>query len=213
MKDKLIKALPTIAIVISLFTLVLVFAGFTNFNFKIGDFQVIAGKSDREMFEAVIVRYVIVPDEQRTYLDDKVNQMINIIMNHHVKLLEKHGIKDNYLSCDQYIYYLAIVENALTKMKLDSLERFGFMIKNLRFNSKNKSEFEAFAKNTAVEYINKVSNIISDKWINLGITNEENFEWTRQLIPEIIGMIIDVYNHAFSVQLKYEEQIKILGKL
>lgn len=211
MKEKITKMIPIIALSFSIVSILLIIAEFTDFNFKIGNFEFSAGKSDRQMFEAVLVRYKTIPDEQRSYLNDKVNQMVTLIMDHHVKLLSRHGVTSNYLSCDQYRHYATIVENALTKMKIDSLSRFDFMIEGLRFNSKNKPEFVEYAKNTAMEYITAVGNIIQEKWIDLGVSKEENFEWTRSLIPQINSMIIDVYDHAYNIQIKYEAKLKLLG--
>lgn len=145
------------------------------------------------------------PTEQKMYMNDKVNQMIRIILFNHVKLLEKKGIVENYFSHPQYIVFSHIVEIALRQMKDNSEIRFNYM--NEHFNKTQQSEFNKFASDTAAEFIGQVSTIISDEWIDLGISKEENFEWTRQLIPEISKMIIDIYENAFNIQIKYSQLI------
>lgn len=148
------------------------------------------------------------PTEQKMYMDDNVNKMIRIILAHHVKLLEKHGITQDYFSHPQYKAYSHIVEIALTEMKNNSERRFNYM--NEHFSENRREEFNQFTANTAMEFIGAVGEIVQEGWINLGITKEENFEWTRQLVPQISEMIVDIYNYAFSIQIKYAKKIEEL---
>lgn len=212
MKDKLIKALPIIAIIISLFTLVLVFAGFTNFNFKIGDFEFGAGKKNNIEFIKAVSTAALLPTicekEQIATMEDKVNQMIHVIMEHHAKLLKQNGVTENYFSHPQYLAYGYLVEHALNLMKKNSETRFIYMYEH--FNEGNIKEFKEYAKNTTIEFINAVAEIIQKGWVQIIITKEQNYEWTRQLVPKISEMIFDVFECAYETQIKYQHKIKEL---
>lgn len=197
-----------------LVVLFLLLAGFTNFNFKIGDFNFAAGKGDntnliRSVTEVVMIQTSIRPSEQISYMKDKVNQMIDLILQCHIKLLQKHGVID-YFTNPQYIAYKTLVENALNQMKDNSTNRFLYMATH--FNESNIKDFKEYAKNTATEFITSVATIIQDRWVQIIITKEENFEWTRQLVPSITSMIIDIFDNAFEIQMKYQNRIKEIEK-
>lgn len=186
-----------------------------DMTLKIGDKELSITKPNLEIAfrsmaintrEICIIEMYKRPTEQELYMTDIVNQMHRIIMSHHVKLLAKHGITENFFSHPQYKAYMHIISNALAEMKDRSKKRFTAMYE--LFDSEKKAEFENFARNTTAEFIGAVGVIVQDEWINLGITKEQNYEWTRQLVPELSSMILDVFKHAFEVQLKYSDLIK-----
>lgn len=196
-----------------LLVLFLLFAGFTNFNFKIGDFNIIAGKRDnsgliKAVTEAVMIQMSMGTrlSEQVAYMNDKVNSMVTEILQHHILLLKQHGVRDNYFTHPEYKAYRILVENALNMMKDNSINRFTYMASY--FNQDNMKDFKEYAKNTANEFINAVGKMVQDGWVeNNIITKEENFEWTRQIVPRISELIMDIYDTAFEIQLKYEKRI------
>ncbi len=195
-----------------LLVLFLLLAGFTNFNFKVGNVTIIAGKRDNTNIIKAVTEAVMIQmsmgmrlTEQVAYMNDKVDLMITEILHHHIQLLKEHGIKDNYFSHPQYRAYKNLVENALDKMEENSINRFTYMATH--FSENNMKEFKEYAKNTATEYINSVGGIIQDGWVDIIVTKEENFEWTRQLVPRIVELIIDIYDTAFEIQIKYQKRI------
>ena len=79
------------------------------------------------------------------------------------------------------------------------------------FTEKNINEFETFSKNCVVKYISEYGDMVKREWIDLGISSEENYEWTRAIVPEIASKIMEIMKLAFDVQLKYMKKFQELN--
>lgn len=210
-------------IMLILFIAVIVLAGFVitaksyDMTLKVGDKELSITKPNLEIafseFGKNISEIVLIEsskrlEEQITYLDDITVSITRLLLDHHVKLLAKHGIVDNCYSNAEYKSYAHITKICLDSMKSVAIQDFKKM--NLMFTKDTPDKFRDFVNNCITKYISEYGEVVKREWIDLGISKEENYEWTRSIVPGVAEKIAQIMNTAFDIQIKYAKQIEDL---
>lgn len=188
-------------------------------NVKIGDKQLTVAYRDigiafsefgKTIREIVLIESSIRIEEQKTSLEDIAVSILRELLDHHVELLKSKGITKNIYANNQYKNYVHTTIICLNALKANAINDFKKM--NIMFTKKNLSEFKEFAKNCIVKYISEYGDMVKREWIDLGIvSSDENYEWTRSIVPSVSAKIMQIMTTAFDVQVKYENRITELN--
>jgi len=209
--------LGLITVVIFLLCLMIFGAQASTLNIEIGDKKISVSKPNLIMsykeFGEAVREIALIPDyreeEQETHLDNIAESINRIILDHHVKLLEIKGMGKDCYANKEYKSYAHTTAICLGNMKLKAISDFKKM--NFMFTEKNINEFEVFAKTCVVKYISEYGDMVKREWVDLGISSDENYEWTRTIVPEIAAKITEIMKLAFSVQIKYMQKFQELN--
>lgn len=190
-----------------------------DINVKVGDKQITVAHKDlgiafsefgKTTREIVLIESSIRIEEQKTCLDDIAVSIMRENIDRHVELLKTKGIIKDVYSNNQYKNYVHITKICLEALKVMAINDFKKM--NIMFTQKSEKEFKEFAKNCIVKYISEYGDMVKREWIDLGIvSSDENYEWTRQIVPSIAAKIMQIMDKAFDVQVKYENRIAELN--
>lgn len=161
-------------------------------------------------------------NEQSIKLEAIFASMRNKFQKTHRDLLISKGIL-NPFEHNQYKAYCHIVEIGINEMRYIAKQDF----KNMEtlFTNPENTEFKfAVIADEFEEYIGthppdeltgikekliyQFGVIVRREWIDLGVSADENFNWTRKIVADTCLLIEEAYKSAVYIQLNYQRRIK-----
>lgn len=151
--------------------------------------------------------------EQRLAMEEALNTMIVRFLDFHRELIEKKGFEDqSILTCPQYLHYQSIVDNAMEVMRIKVLIECQDMSEQFGIDDKNSVRWETHRSSLAEYYIAEFGKVIQARWVNLGISVDENYEATRELVPYVFTAITEMFDTLLDIQIKYMERTKSIDE-
>jgi hypothetical protein len=217
MKEKIEKALKNPLMTMGLFLIIILLCVFVfstrsydmvlqlgdkKFHITPSNLEIAFGEFGVSMVKLYSIENEIIPNEQADHLNDIADLIKRDIIDHHILLLNKKGIGKEYYNTEGYKGYINITDVCLAALKVSAKTDFK------RLSTINKTneaeELNIFIKNCIAKYISEYGELVKSRWSLTNITADENYQWTRAIVPAIAEKIDNIFRQAYKIKIKYD---------
>jgi hypothetical protein len=153
--------------------------------------------------------FLIRPQEQMNFTDDKIEEIYNLTMKVHTEILKKKTQIVNIEHHPQIRYFSDMLENVLEKVKKKSIKRrfknllIKFPVDEYDDYSSIELEFNKHRDHETKIVVDEVATTIQKEWVkNDWVEFNEIEEGMIPVMPEIEKKVSEAFQYAIEIQLK-----------
>ena len=169
-------------------------------------------KQTTTVIEICKIEFREIINKQMEHCDLVIDEILRLAHEQHLKLLISKNIEDP-INSEQFRAYKLNIKDAVgtvarnkTKQKfLNELPKF---LKEGQFSYDSvKADYEEYLINVSKSMLGLVREEIQDNWVEIDVTEGENFEFMNAVVPQMLDRIQNIYRRGMEILLEYKEEV------